>query len=237
MEKKPLPLPGSTRVARPAPATLDLLRTAPEDAPVVLLIRHAAREPIVGVEDGWRAPLTDVGRADAATLGTLLADAGYVDASAFASPAPRCVETAALVTGGLPSPPAEVLTDRRFGGPYVLDQRRAFERMLRLGNAAFLRAWFDGGWGDALQPADTAARELFDAAASLLSPPGPRLRVVVSHDWNIALLRDRLLGVRHERVGLPDFLDGVVVYAQRGRLVLADRSGMRWHEARDGDTP
>lgn len=229
MEKSPLPLPGTPAGASSLSVAAQLVAAAPRGAPFVLLLRHAAREEIRGIEDGWTAPLTDPGRADARRTGEQLRAAGMVSAQAFSSPSPRCVETAALLLDGI-GHEADVEPDARFGGPYVLDNERAFRRMLQLGNANFLRAWFDGGWGDAMQPAQQAAEAQLQSLVTILDQPGPRARIVVTHDWNIALLRDRILESPHEGRGLPAFLDGLLLFATQGRLGLLDRGIVRWQE-------
>ena len=123
-----------------------------------------------------------------------------------------------------------------FGSPFILDNPRALGGMLALGNAAFLRAWFDGGWGGAMVPADEAAESQLDALTRRIEARGPQdlaasiLHIVISHDWNIALLREKVLSQRHEAIGLPNFLDGLVVFRRGGRLVVGAGSALRWLE-------
>lgn len=229
MEKSPLPLPGTSAGPSALSVAAQLVAAAPRAAPFVLLLRHAAREEIRGIEDGWTAPLTDPGRAEARRTGEQLRAAGVLAAQAWSSPSPRCVETASLLLRGLGVDDA-VGPDPRFGGPYVLDNERAFRRMLQLGNAIFLRAWFDGGWVDAMQPAQEAAEAQLQSLVTILDQPGPRARIVVTHDWNIALLRDRILQSPHEERGLPAFLDGLLLFATQGRVGLLDRGIVRWQE-------
>lgn len=230
MHRAPLPLPGATSAAYDDSEPVTLLRNAPRDRAVVLVLRHAAREAIRASEDGWTAPLTEAGREQARATGAAIGKLEFDALTAVASPAPRCLDTAQLLLVGA-GEPAQVRADPRFGGPYVLDQECAFRRMLQLGNAGFLRAWFDGGWADAMQPAAEAARDQFRALLSVLRGPGPAVRIVVSHDWNIALLRDRILSLPHEQVGLPGFLSGLLLYESRGRIVVSDHGGVRWADA------
>ncbi len=227
MQRSPLPLPGAASATHDDSEAVSLLRGAPRDRDVLLVIRHAARHPIRGTEDGWTAPLTDAGSEEAHATGAAIAALDLGTMAAYASPAPRCVATAALLLSGA-GQASEVRADARFGGPYVLDQERAFRRMHQLGNAGFLRAWFDGGWSDAMQPATEAAKDQLRALLTVLRSPGPAVRVVVSHDWNIALLRDRILALPHEQVGLPGFMGGMLLYEARGRIVVIDHGGVRW---------
>ena len=44
-----------------------------------------------------------------------------------------------------------------------------------------------------------------------LRQQGHRVIVAVSHDWNIAAVREVTVGSRFEDVGWPQFLDGVVI--------------------------
>ena len=84
--------------------------------------------------------------------------------------------------------------------------------------AAFLRDWFDGRVSSRLiAPAASAARSMVNDAIAGLG--NARAAILVSHDWNVMLLREHLFGVRHEEVGDVGYLEGVaLVKSQRGVL-------------------
>ena len=46
------------------------------------------------------------------------------------------------------------------------------------------------------------------------------LHVLVTHDWNVLSVREGFMGMRHERDGWPDFMDGVVVTRAGAQVCL-----------------
>ena len=56
--------------------------------------------------------------------------------------------------------------------------------------------------------------------------PAGSLTHVCTHDWNIMLVRETYLGVRHEEQGWAEFLDGPVLVLHNGecRLTWRDRT-------------
>ncbi len=161
---------------------------------------------------------------------------------AIHSPVERCAETArGLVQGARAAGVAAsvVGSDVVLGDPFLRDRRRALALAHDLGHG-FLRAWFDGRVDDdVLQDHRAAAADQLSAWSRHIAAPddvrdavgqGDNVRVdaddvvvMVSHDWNIALVREVLLGVRHEDTW-PHFLDGIVV-ALDGEAVVVGYGG------------
>lgn len=212
---------------------LDDVKSALADGPTVLLVRHAHRGEITDPRTGNDVPITEQGRALAVELGTMLgallrADDRVVLAH---SPVLRCGQTATAIHAGLAATTrsATVVGERgHLGGPYLLSPKPALDLAAELGHR-FLRRWFDGDVPPGLvRPRPDAAREQVERALELLETPDrPRLAVLVSHDWNLMLVREHYMGVRHEEAGWIDFLDGVairrggagVAIGYRGRMV------------------
>jgi len=198
------------------------IRAAPADRPVVAMLRHAQREPILDRESGWHAPLTAAGLRDAEALGRTLAPFGGIRLDH--SPIPRCIQTVDAMVLGLREFDIEAQVGgaiEHFAGPFIRELDPVINHYVGRGNPAFLRSWFDGEFpAEHLQPAREAALEQVAALNPLLDVDAPRLRAVVSHDWNIALVRECILGVAHEDVGMPACLDGVVAWRDDERLVL-----------------
>lgn len=203
------------------------LADLPAAASAVLMLRHAEREAIIDRESGWHAALTDAGRASAVELGRRLAS--WSPVAIDHSPIPRCGATAAslaegLLAGGCALPPGRDL--EVFSGPFIYDLDPVLDTYLGLGNGSFLRAWFDGELApEIIQPASAAAADQLAGLGDLLPERGPHLGLVISHDWNIALVRECLLAQRHEDVGLPAVLDGLLCWREGAGLAL--RSGDR----------
>lgn len=195
---------------------LTTLAHRPVDAPAVVMLRHAEREPIIDRESGWHAALTDVGREAAVDLGARLAP--FSPTVIDHSPIPRCGATAVALAEGLRAAGCELAMGgdhEVFSGPFIRDLDAVLDHYLGLGNAAFLRRWFDGGLpAEIIQAPLAAAHAQLAGLASLLPERGPHLGLVVSHDWNIAVVRDCLLGARHEIVGAPAVLDGLICWRE-----------------------
>jgi len=196
---------------------LDDLRGGLERGPTVLLLRHAQRAEITDPRTGNNMPLTAAGEAAALRLGRSIA--GHLrgeDPVVLAhSPVLRCAQTVSALRAGLvPELTAARVIGARdhLGGPYLRDPPRALEAAWRLGSG-FLRQWFDGAFPSSLlQPLAEAARDQVRWAVDALDQDdSPRLAILVSHDWNLMLVREHFFGVRHEDAGWIDFLDGVAV--------------------------
>lgn len=209
------------------------------DAPAVLLLRHADREPILRGEDVMGAALTERGMADARRAGTALALLGIRRIALGWSPAVRCRQTAEAIAEGFGAR-GGVSTilgpSTGWASPYVLDGPTVWGRMLAKGNFSMLRSWFDGEQGDCLQPAPVAAQALIARMARLTRAPiDAELRVVISHDWNCALLREVCLGQPITEDTMPGLLRGLTLWTAGDRLALGDPTGsLRWFVAADG---
>jgi broad specificity phosphatase PhoE len=202
----------------------DMSSGLPADRPVAVLLRHAERAAIETIEDSYQAPLTPAGMAAARLLGGRLAHLRPV--ALVHSPVGRCRQTAACLAEGIQAAGGEaaLLGERtELGGPYMLDFRAAMAAVLDVGPRRFVRGWFDGRpMAEGLvRPFREAARQQLDTLLAVLRAPGARgLWLGVSHDWNLLLLREGYLGLRHEAAGWPDYLEGLAAWLDDGRLVL-----------------
>lgn len=229
---------------------LEDLKTALDAGPSVLLIRHAPRGEITDPRTGNDVPITKEGHALATELGSRLAAlVGRGDRVVLGhSPVLRCGQTAAAIHAGLTAGArvTTVIGERgHLGGPYLRDPKPALDLAAQLGHH-FLRRWFDGGVPASLvQPRPEAARDQVDRALDVLGgPESPRLAVLVSHDWNLMLVREHYFGIRHEDAGWIDFLDGVAIrrasngfaVGYRGRVVQVPAADAV-HGSRDEQRP
>src|SRR5512139_2147999 len=140
---------------------------------VGLLMRHSAREFVPGRHD-LENPLTDEGRVLAERMGAALPKDLVV--RGYASPAERCVETAALVLRGHETGGGRVARHRPVEGLgvfYVLDHMRMFRAMQAAqGLVGFLERWFAGDApADVMMPADLAARLVARVVTEKLQQP------------------------------------------------------------------
>lgn len=194
----------------------------------VVLMRHSAREFAAGRHD-LENPLTDDGRARARHVGERLPKALTV--RAYASPAERCMETAALILEGHAANGGPVTRHRpleALGVFYALDQMKMWKAMRDAGGLVpFVDRWIHGGGpGDAMIPAKQAARLLVGVLAAKLRQPvaDTQADLCVTHDMTIYLLRDVLLG---EPANGPEvaFLDALLLYERDGALWMRSHHG------------
>jgi len=204
----------------------DLLRTlvgvADRPGPVAVLLRHSARERLTDTRSSPLVPLSDEGRAAARAFGRGLPPGrrvvlrhSWVD---------RCRETADRIAEGYREAGgrAEVAgADEPLGASYVRD----LDALASLADAqgrGFVRPWLDGTADPAaIAPPAEAAAGMTDRIAALLAGSAPGdLHLLVTHDWNVLVVREVCLGVRHEDVGWADYLDGVVFRPDGGGIEM-----------------
>jgi broad specificity phosphatase PhoE len=189
-----------------------------------LVVRHAERHPVVDLHTHEEVLLTERGHAQALEAGALLADiADHVRVRH--SPVRRCGQTAeGLVAGAREAGVrAELLSSvALLGSPFVLDRERAYALVRQIG-AGFIRDWFDGKLPhDVFEPRAVAVEKQLAAVVEHLMEPA--FHVFVSHDWNIALVREEVLGVSPE-TRWPAFLDGIAI-ALDGDDVIVELDGI-----------
>ena len=190
---------------------------------VLAVVRHSAREYVQGRHD-LENPLTQEGRSLALGFGERLSPGLTV--RAYSSPVERCVDTAGLILEGHEAKGGAVERHRVVEGLglfFILDQRKMFRLMRDVhgGGPGFIRAWCDGQVGDdVVIPAADAARIMLSMLAGKLPPGRSVLSVAVSHDFNLFVLREQLLGMRHEDHGQVEYLDGIVLFEDEDALWL-----------------
>jgi broad specificity phosphatase PhoE len=173
---------------------------------VCIVVRHAERHPVDDLLRHEEALLTDRGHRQAREAGARLRDV-HERLVIHHSPVPRCRETAEGLAHGF-GPNAHVAAeDEGLGAPFILDRERAFSLVTERGGR-FMRDWFDGKLppGTFLARPDAAKTQL-DAIERALSHDA--MSVCVTHDWNVALMKEHWLALSPER-GWPQFLDGIV---------------------------
>ena len=193
-----------------------------------VLLRHSARTFEPGLHDLDNL-LTDEGRALCRRLGRRLPK--ELTLRAYASPAPRCMETAQLILEAHEAEGGSITRHRpveALGVFYALDQMKMWKILQAAGGmAGFQQSWLAGAVpADAMMPAHWAARLVLRSMAEKLSSPAsrPQLDLHVSHDMTLYLLRSALLGEPTD--GPPvAFLDGLLVWRAEGALWLKSQHG------------
>ena len=191
---------------------------------VALLLRHAERGPIIDLAKHHEVLLTPQGHLNAAASGERLAAAmvkDLTDVALFHSPVKRCAETAqGLCRGFVAKGGRGLVSGERsaFGARHLKDEAGVARAFLRHGRG-FVRAWFDGDIdADVIDPSDIVAGRQIAALVEVLQQHS--FVVAVSHDWNIAAVREHALGQRFEDHGWPQFLDGVVGFIEGKKFTV-----------------
>jgi broad specificity phosphatase PhoE len=192
---------------------LDTIHTLKAHRTVAAVMRHAARHPIANPAEPTLAEITGEGATAAEAFGARIH--GFDHLRLFHSPVKRCRQTAECIARGAIGAglAVEVAGPREeLGVDYIVDLAEAGRLTVKHGDH-FVRLWFTGQVPATviLPPQGLAGRKTRYMAARLREPvaAGRRLDLHVSHDWNIIVLRELLLGVRHEEAGWLTFLDGV----------------------------
>lgn len=186
------------------------------------MVRHAERYDVPDLSTHELVLLTERGHAQAKEGGARLAKlSAYV--KVLHSPVERCAETARGLVAGVSSSGATaelVGPEAALYSPFILDRMKAWEIVTKKGHG-FMRAWFDGHLPrDVFQPRAHAAQGQLDAMANVMAHHSDDVvTIFVSHDWNIALVREDVLGVRPEEEW-PGFLDGFVVALDGDDIVV-----------------
>ena len=194
------------------------LNDIPASGRAVAVLRHSARDEITTMRDAPFVPLNARGLEAAEAFGAALPEGRHL--VLWHSPILRCQETAEQILRGYGGGTIRG-ADEGLGIPYVLDLAALADLATRMGQREFATRWFlDDLEEGVVQPSEDAARTLAALATGRLAAAKPgEIHLLVSHDWNVMLLRERLLGLRHQEVGWLDFLDGVV-FTSDGEISL-----------------
>lgn len=194
-----------------------------DQGPLALMIRHAERSDITRMVDALEALLTPRGKEEAHRLGRDLARFGPL--RVYSSPVERCRQTAAAIMAGIAEAGgrAEAMGELfDLGGPYIAgDWQVVMGYVASLGSQeAFLRQWIDGLLPEGLMvPFSEAAARQFAIVQGQLADRTVSF-VNITHDWNIAIMREHFFGLRHDDISMPPFLDGIAARRRDGAVSL-----------------
>jgi broad specificity phosphatase PhoE len=185
----------------------------PTEQPAAVMVRHSERESLTDMGEAHLIPLTARGEEAARAFGRHLPAGRTV--RALHSPISRCAVTAARIVEGYRAAGGDAALAGilpELGGPYVLD----LPATIRLSNelrARYPRAWFDGELPPGVaMPRDEASSLTLTGVDKVLRGTAPgTLLVLVTHDWNVLLVRESVLSLRFEDVGWIDYLDGLLI--------------------------
>ena len=203
-------------------SVLRLLKRAPTDRAVVVLLRHSVRDYLPLGDAGYVLPITDVGHRLALELGGLLR--GRLR-TLQASPLLRCIQTAQALADGAGAE-VTVVSNRLLGDPgvFVLDGQRAWENWERLGHEGVMRHLVSETTSlSGMARPDEAARYLVQ---SMLAESGsrPGVHVFVTHDSLVTATAARLLGEPLGSNDWPWYLEGAFFWSTEDGVRAAYRN-------------
>lgn len=198
---------------------LDSIHALPGTAHAAAMIRHGERHKLTSTTDPTAALLTEEGKRAATAMGAGLRHFSHL--RLFHSPVERCRQTAQCLAEGARTAGLHVELagpEHRLGFGYTKDMATAC-RMYSAMDEAFIAHWFTGQVPEEVisRPEHLADLTLNHITARLQEPStrGRRLDLHVSHDWNLLVMRELLLGLTHEEAGWLGFLDGLA-FAPKG---------------------
>jgi hypothetical protein len=192
-----------------------------------IMVRHAERNEVRSIAHSLEVGLTEKGKDDSVRFGSSIN--GSRPVRLFHSPAVRCRETAEGIAEGLRTNHHEVISieeNHLLCAPYLKDTS-VLRDADKLGHE-FMRTWFEGCFDPkCLLPTPQAADMVLSQVVSGLSSEDVCLDIHVSHDWEVVLLREELLGVRYEDAGWVDYLSGLAFTLSDGRYVASAPEGRK----------
>lgn len=207
----------------------------PEDRPVALLLRHAARDELPPGEAGYALPITAAGRAASEALGRLL---GERLQAVYVSPLLRTTQTGVHLIRGAQLE-LEVQPDAMLGDPgaFVVDDE-AGRTWAELGHEEVMRhIVHEDAPLPGLAAPDSAAR--FLAHHLLRRAESPGVHVFVTHDSLVTGMTSRLSGGPFGVEDWPEFLEGAFVWREEAGVVIAyrERRALRESPLVGGELP
>jgi len=194
------------------PDILTILASGEVNLPAAIVMRHAERPAILANNGHYTTGLTEKGLEDAFIFGSGLSE--YSESfKLYYSPVKRCLQTAEKIQEALLKAGKNAKLcgpEEKIGVSYMLvDIDSAFSEAMVHGDE-FIRTWFDGGLRPGVyKPLDDTLAEHLDYLKNCLDST-PEMSIHVTHDWNLNVLREGIFHLRHEDVGWPGFLSGLV---------------------------
>jgi broad specificity phosphatase PhoE len=193
-----------------------------------VIIRHAERYSIDNMVNAFEAELTEKGLRDASKFGKDLTDLPGVEKKRnilfYHSPIKRCIQTAETIQKSIENSgySSKMVGDMfELGGPYIAgDWSDVAGEIEKNEYEVFIRKWFNNEYpSDLVMPLKESAYTITGALLDRLKGEDV-FTINVTHDLNVLVLREYFFNIRHEEVGIPGFLDGIVLYVEEGRMHL-----------------
>lgn len=145
----------------------------------------------------------------------------------FSSFIGRCIETAYLIDKGYMSKGGKTKSNTVaiFLSPfYAKNPAEILKTFLESGSSHFIRAWLNGDYSSEIidDPEDSARKMVTFAKEQLNQSIENHIDISVTHDWNLYLIKEVFLGLKHEDAGKIEYLEGVVLYKENDIIFIAN---------------
>lgn len=190
----------------------------PLDRCFAIIMRHAERNDITDFRQAFEIPLNKNGFLAAENFGKEINSLESI--LLYHSPVHRCRQTAESIVKGLDNESKVVGTEMMLGGPYLRgDWMDVVKEISKVGMLPFIRLYFDNKVDpELMNPFEEVAIRKVEYLRDMLLTN--KNSIHVTHDWNILILREYFFGLRHEDLGNPDFMDGIVCYINDDNKVV-----------------
>ncbi len=189
-----------------------------------VIMRHSARhydlenprtEPFQGLTEEGKEYSYDLGKRIPQDLTIRL----------FSSTFGRCIETAYLIDKGFTSVGGSAINNNiniKLAPSYVKEPQLLL-KIMQEGIPDFIRYWFEGNIStDIIDRRDNAAKEIVAFLTTELKElPENHINLTISHDWNMYLIKESFLGLKHEDTGNVEYLEGAVIYEENDQMYIA----------------
>ena len=190
---------------------------------LVVVVRHSARRYAENPASEPFMELTEEGKSLAYAWGSALPQG--VPVSFFSSFIGRCIETAYLIDKGHVAAGGQTrhtVIEQTLSPYYVRSPLRFLETCKTLSD--FFSQWFAGRISPEIidHPADIAGqmRCFWEKRLDVSGTGGKTIDICVTHDWNLFAAREHLLGLAHDAHGDVAYLDGMVIFEEKGRRYI-----------------
>ena len=199
------------------------LYNRPGTSRLVAVMRHSARRYAEHPAGEPFMELTEEGKEIAHAWGKALAPGAPV--SFFSSFIGRCIETAYLIDKGHVAAGGQTrhaVIEKTLSPYYVRNAHRFLEVCKTLSD--FFAQWFAGRISSEIidHPSDIAGQMagFWHHRLDTGSTGEKAVDICITHDWNLFVAREYLLGLAHDAHGDVAYLDGVVVFEEKGKRYI-----------------
>jgi len=193
---------------------------------IAAIMRHSER--YYDKENPAREPfmnLTEKGKDASQKFGEQLPQG--MGLRAYSSFIGRCIETAYLIDKGYISTGGRTTSNivEVFLSPfYAKNPAEILKTFLESGSSSFIRSWMNGEFSANVidDPTESAKKIVGVAKEKLMQALENHIDILITHDWNLYLVKEVFLGLKHEAAGKIEYLEGVVLYKEKDDIFIAN---------------